>query len=151
MSDFIDRSHVFLDCPATTRDEALAFIASKAVELGIASDEQAVLTSFKERENAGSTGMIGGFAIPHAKSDDITSGNVIVVKFASDLDWKGTQDGAPIRVAIALLAPASDPQTHLQLLAQVATMIVRESFRTEMLEAQDVDDVAKIVSAGLDA
>ena len=55
--------HVFLDCPATTRDEALAFIASKAVELGIASDEQAVLTSFKERENAGSTGMIGGFAI----------------------------------------------------------------------------------------
>ena len=68
MSDFVTASHVFLACNASTVDEALRFFADKAVELGCAGDADVVYESFKAREAEGTTGMTGGFAIPHAKT-----------------------------------------------------------------------------------
>lgn len=151
MGDFVDRSHVFLDCPATTRDEALALLSARAAELGLATDGDAVLSAFLEREQAGSTGMVGGFAIPHAKSRAIPAAAILVARFSAPLDWGGTQDGEPVRVAIALLVPEDGSTAHLRLLAQVATMIVRDSFRSDLLESGDAAHIAKVVSGGLDA
>ena len=151
MSDFVDASHVFLDNPATTRDEVLEFIAEKAVELGVSDDKDAVLKAFQDREAAGSTGMVSGFAIPHAKTDAVKSDAIIVVKLANDVDWGKTQDGEPTRVAVALLVPASDRTRHLRILAQVATLIVRDSFRSEIAESNDAAKIAAAVSAGIDA
>ena len=151
MGDFVDRSRVFLDCPVATRDEALEFIASKAVELGVADERDAVLEAFRQREDAGSTGMIGGFAIPHAKASAVREPAILVVRFSAGLDWGGTQDGQPVRVAVALLVPEDGSTTHLRMLAQVATMIVRDSFRSEVLESTDPAAIAKEVSGGLDA
>ncbi|MCH3944191.1 MAG: PTS sugar transporter subunit IIA [Atopobiaceae bacterium] len=104
MSDFVKSSQVFLDNPSTTCEEALQFISDQAVELGIATDSAAVLKSFEARESEGSTGMMGGFAIPHAKSDAVKQTSVIVVKFVKGVAWK-TLDGTPVRCAIALLVP----------------------------------------------
>ena len=66
MSSYINSAHVFLDVPAATVDEVFAFLSDKAIELGISDDRDAVLEAFKAREALGSTGMTGGFAIPHA-------------------------------------------------------------------------------------
>lgn len=151
MSDFVQASCVFLDNPATTVDEALEFLASKACELGIGTDKAAVLESFKAREKEGTTGMMDGFAIPHAKCDAIQKAGVLVVKFAGNVAWE-TIDGKPIRAAIALCVPAQEAgTTHLQLLSRVAVMLMDETFRTETLADNDAASIAVRINAGLDA
>lgn len=150
MSDFVKASNVFLDNPATTVDEALDFISGKAVELGLANDKQAVLEAFKVREGEGTTGMMGSFAIPHAKSAAITDAAVIVVKFAGDVAWE-SMDKKPIRVAIALLIPDAEAgTTHLQILSKVAIMLMDEEFRSQTLEDGDPASIARRINARLD-
>ena len=150
MSDFVKASNVFLDNPATTVDEALDFISGKAVELGLANDKQAVLEAFKVREGEGTTGMMGSFAIPHAKSAAITDAAVIVVKFAGDVAWE-SMDKKPIRVAIALLIPDAEAgTTHLQILSKVAIMLMDEEFRSQTLEDGDPASTARRINARLD-
>lgn len=150
MSDFVKASNVFLDNPATTVDEALDFISGKAVELGLANDKQAVLEAFKAREGEGTTGMMGSFAIPHAKSAAITDAAVIVVKFAGDVAWE-SMDKKPIRVAIALLIPDAEAGTmHLQILSKVAIMLMDEEFRSQTLEDGDPASIARRINARLD-
>ena len=150
MSDFVKASNVFLDNPATTVDEALDFISGKAVELGLANDKQAVLEAFKAREGEGTTGMMGSFAIPHAKSAAITDAAVIVVKFAGDVAWE-SMDKKPIRVAIALLIPDAEAgTTHLQILSKVAIMLMDEEFRSQTLEDGDPASIALRINARLD-
>ena len=150
MSDFVKASNVFLDNPATTVDEALDFISGKAVELGLANDKQAVLEAFKVREGEGTTGMMGSFAIPHAKSAAITDAAVIVVKFAGDVAWE-SMDKKPIRVAIALLIPDAEAgTTHLQILSKVAIMLMDEEFRSQTLEDVDPASIARRINARLD-
>jgi PTS system fructose-specific IIA component len=149
MSEFLEASHVFLDNPATNVDEALDFISEKAVELGIADDKQATLDAFKAREAEGTTGMMEGFAIPHAKGDAIKKVAVMVVKFSGDVEWE-TMDKKPIKVAIALLVPGGEvAATHLQLLSKVAVMLMDESFRSATVADVDAASIAERINSGL--
>jgi PTS system fructose-specific IIA component len=150
MSDFVSASNVFLDNPATSCDEALKFLSDKAVELGISSDAAAVLEAFKAREEEGSTGMMGGFAIPHAKSKAIDKAAVEVVKFSDDVDWT-TMDEKPVKVAIALLIPDSEAgTTHLKLLSKVAVMLMHADFCKAVLASEDPAQIAQTINDGLD-
>lgn len=120
MSDYVSASHVVLGCSASTVDEVLKLLSEQAVSFGIATDAEALCEAFKAREAEGTTGMMGGFAIPHAKSDAVTQAAIIVDKFDEGVVWP-SMDDAPITCAIALLTPASEAgTTHLQLLSKVA-------------------------------
>ena len=150
MSEFVKPSHVFLDVPATNVDEAIEFLSDKALELGIAEDRDAVIAAFKAREAEGTTGMMGGFAIPHAKTDAIKEASIFVAKFANDVAWD-SMDGRPIKVAIALLVPGGEAgTTYLQLLSKVAVMLMNENFRSRVLASDDRDYIAEKVTDGLD-
>lgn len=146
MSDFVKASQVFLDNPATTVDEALEFLSKKAVELGLADDEAAVLDAFKAREAMGTTGMQDGFAIPHCKSTAVKDAAVYVVKFAGNVAWESL-DGNPINIAVALFAPDGD--VHLTLLSLVATMLMNAKIREELQNAADAEAIAAIINANL--
>ena len=145
----LDSSHVFLDCSAATRDEALELAASKAVELGATSDAAALLEGLKAREAEGSTGMMGGFAIPHCKSDIVKQAAVMVVKFSGEVAWS-SMDNAPIKCAIALLIPAAEAgSTHLRLLSKIAVMLTDAHKREELLPENDPAKLAALVSEGI--
>ena len=149
MSDFVKVTNVFLDNPATNIDEALGFLSDKAVELGLADDRDAVLEAFKAREAEGTTGMMGGFAIPHAKADAINQAAVLIVKFSGDVEWD-SMDGKPIKVAIALLVPGGEAgTTHLKLLSKVAVLLMDEAFRANVLAASAADAIAAEVNKGI--
>ena len=148
MSDYIKASQVFLDNPATTVDETLEFLAKQAVAQGLSDDEAAVLDAFKAREAMGTTGMQGGFAIPHCKSAAVKDAAIYVVEFANPIDWKSL-DGKPIKMAVALFAPDGD--VHLTLLSTVAGMLTDESNRAKLLEAADADAIADVINAAMGA
>lgn len=146
MSDFVKANQVFLNNPATTVDECLEFLSKKAVELGLADDEAAVLEAFKKREAMGTTGMQSGFAIPHCKSEAVKDAAVYVVKFAGDIAWE-SMDGEPIKVALALFAPDGD--VHLTLLMMVAGAINNEAFCKTVLESDDPEVIAAAINDNL--
>ena len=148
MSEYINASQIFLDNPATNVDEVLEFLAKKAVELGLSDDEAGVLAGFKDRESLGTTGMQGGFAIPHCKSAAVNDAAILVVKFAGDVEWKSL-DGKPIKMAVALFAPDGD--VHLTLLSTVATMLTDESNRSKLLAAETPEAIAAIINGKLGA
>ena len=148
MSEYIKASQVFMDNPATTVDEVLDFLAAKAIEAGLSDDRAAVLEAFKAREAMGTTGMQGGFAIPHCKSAAVNDAAILVVKFAGDVEWKSL-DGKPIKMAVALFAPDGD--VHLTLLSTVATMLTDESNRSKLLAAESAEEIAAIINGKLGA
>ena len=151
MSDFVSASHVVLGCSASTVDDVLKLLSEQAASFGIASDAEALYAAFKAREAEGTTGMMGGFAIPHAKSDAVTQSAIIVDKFDEGVAWP-SMDDMPITCAIALLTPASEAgTTHLQLLSKVAVLLMNEDFRTSVQAADDPDKIVELISAGIAA
>lgn len=149
-ADFVKAENVFVAENFASRDEALSFVSNQAVKAGVADDADAVMNAFLAREAEGSTGMMEGFAIPHAKSDAITDAAVIVVKDDSGVTGWDTMDGAPVNVAIALLIPGAQAgTTHLKILSKVAEALMDEGFRATVKGSTDAAEIAKTINARL--
>lgn len=149
-SDFVKIENVFVAEDFASRDEALSFVSNQAVKAGLANDADAVMNAFLAREAEGTTGMMEGFAIPHAKSDAITEAAVIVVKDESGVTGWDTMDGAPVNVAIALLIPGAQAgTTHLKILSKVAEALMDEDFRATVKGSTDAAEIAKTINARL--
>lgn len=149
-ADFVKVENVFVAEDFASRDEALSFVSNQAVKAGVVSDADAVMNAFLAREAEGTTGMMEGFAIPHAKSDAITEAAVIVVKDESGVTGWDTMDGAPVNVAIALLIPGAQAgTTHLKILSKVAEALMDEDFRATVKGSTDAAEIAKTINARL--
>ena len=147
---FVKVENVFVAEDFASRDEALSFVSNQAVKAGLADDADAVMNAFLAREAEGTTGMMEGFAIPHAKSDAITEAAVIVVKDDSGVTGWDTMDGAPVNVAIALLIPGAQAgTTHLKILSKVAEALMDEGFRAIVKGSSDAAEIAKTINARL--
>lgn len=132
------------------RDGALKAITAHAVEAGIASDSDALLAAFLKRESEGTTGMVDGCAIPHAKTDAVVRPAVVVLKAADGVAAWDTMDGAPVTCAIALLVPESQAGTaHLQILSKVATALTDDVFRAACKAEDDPAKVAGLINERL--
>lgn len=149
-ADFVKVENVFVAEDFASRDEALSFVSNQAVKAGVANDADAVMNAFLAREAEGTTGMMEGFAIPHAKSDAISEAAVIVVKDESGVTGWDTMDGAPVNVAIALLIPGAQAgTTHLKILSKVAEALMDEDFRVTVKGSTDAAEIAKTINARL--
>ena len=149
-ADFVKVENVFVAEDFASRDEALSFVSNQAVKAGLANDADAVMNAFLAREAEGTTGMMEGFAIPHAKSDAITEAAVIVVKDESGVTGWDTMDGAPVNVAIALLIPGAQAgTTHLKILSKVAEALMDEDFRATVKGSTNPAEIAKTINARL--
>lgn len=132
------------------RDGALKAITAHAVEAGIANDSDALLAAFLKRESEGTTGMVDGYAIPHAKTDAVVRPAVVVLKAADGVAAWDTMDGAPVTCAIALLVPESQAGTaHLQILSKVATALTDDVFRAACKAEDDPAKVAGLINERL--
>lgn len=147
---FVKTSNVFCDQKVDGRDAALSFIAERAVSAGIADDSAALYAAFLKREAEGTTGMVDGFAIPHAKTDAVKAATVMVLKAPEGIASWETLDGAPVTCAIALLVPESEAgSAHLQILSKVATALTDEAFRAACKAEDDPAKVAGLINERL--
>lgn len=148
--DFVKASNVFCDQKVDDRDAALKFISDNAVAAGIADDADALLVAFLKREEEGTTGMVDGFAIPHAKTDAVKQASVMVLKAPEGVPGWDTMDEAPVTCAIALLVPEAEAGTsHLQILSKVAMALTDDDFRAACKDATDSAAVASLINERL--
>ncbi len=150
MSQFVSEKSVFVNQNLESREALLRFVSDKAAEFGITDNADAVYDAFMAREAMGETGMTDGFAVPHAKSDDIKDAAVIVVKNDQALEWPSF-DEKPVDVAIALLVPGGEAgTTHIKLLSKTAVLLMKDEFKNLVHGTDDPAAIADAINAGID-
>ncbi|MDR0921908.1 MAG: fructose PTS transporter subunit IIA [Lactobacillales bacterium] len=142
----INQNYVFVDEPLTSKEEALKFLSEKAHELGISSAVEPVYSSFLLRETEGTTGMMDGFSIPHAKNSEIKEASILIVKTTASVEWDSL-DGKPINVIIALLIPDSETgTTHLKLLSTIARQLMKAEFKEKLQTLTSADEITNYIN-----
>lgn len=147
---FVSADQVHIGYAAADREAALHFLAEEGVRLGFANDVEAVYQAFLAREAEAETGLVAGFAVPHAKSDAITVPGVYVLKLAQAVEWPSF-DQVPVDIALALYVPAGEAgTTHLRLLSKSAVMLMDEGFRNKVRASNDKAEIAELINSGLE-
>lgn len=147
---FVNAEQVTIHYDAPSREDALRYLANRGVELGFATDADAVYQAFLAREAEAETGLVAGFAVPHAKSDAITTPGIMVLKLNDAVEWPSF-DNVPVDIALALYVPAGEAgTTHLKLLSKSAVMLMDEEFRNKVRASDNPAEIAELINAGLE-
>lgn len=124
-----------------TKEEFFEKISDIALENGIITDKNEVISGLKERESKGSTGLLDGFAIPHAQTPSIIKAAVIIVKSETKVEWESL-DGEPVSTAICLLVPKSQAgTTHIDFLTEISKLLMDDDFRVRLNDLKDSNSI----------
>ena len=88
-----------------------------------------------QREEAYSTGLGHGIAIPHAKTDAIDHSAISIARLAHSVDW-GSLDGQPVDLVIMLTLNAQQgADEHLRIFSRLARRMMYDEFRQQLRQA----------------
>ena len=115
----------------------------------VAQDAQEVFDKLNEREQEGTTGMMNGFAIPHAKAATIQQAAIIIVTLDQGVEWQSL-DNQLTEFVIALFIPDAEAgTTHLKLLS-VARLLLREEVTSGLKQASSPAEIATLLNNQLE-
>lgn len=105
-------------------------------------EAEPIFRALHRREQAGSTGVGNGFAIPHARIPGIDEPVTMFARTTTPIPY-GAPDGKPVSEFFVILVPAEGAnETHLQLLRAVAELFSLPGFRATLAAAASAPAVA---------
>lgn len=137
---------VYLDKAFSTQEEVFDFIAQVSVEEQFATSIDDVKQGLIDREQEGTTGMMDGFAIPHANKETIEKASLVIIRLAEGIDWD-SMDGKPTDFVISLLIPVAEKgTTHLKMLSSVSKMLMRQEEKEALRQATSEEEVRQVIN-----
>ena len=133
---------------AADKPGVLAALADAAVAGGAVAPDRRdeVLQALLDREEKMSTGMQYGLAIPHAKTECVSSLVTLVALAPAGIPFESL-DGEPANIFIATLSPPEDANSHIRFLALVTRQLNNRRVREKVLEAKTRDDLVAAFAA----
>ena len=146
LPDFLREDLIFLDLHPKDMRECLELMVNQASARGVIADPADALTRLLERERTMSTGMGGGVAVPHAKSEKCREMVVAMGRVTDGVDFKAI-DGRPVRIVFLLLGPPDSTRLHVDLLARIAYRVKTPGTLDTILSATDTRQVMEALRA----
>ncbi len=143
----LSQVHVFYDEESTSYAEALASLADRAYELDLCLDPRMLHEALMRREAQGTTALMCGVSIPHAKSETVLAPAVLVARFAHMVEWSNE---CGVQVAICLLMPEGEEGLlHLKNLSKIARLLSEEDEAAALLSQKDLEVVRQKILGAL--
>jgi fructose-specific phosphotransferase system IIA component len=94
-------------------------------------DKDTALQAVLGREQARSTGIGFGVAIPHGKCKAVMQSVMAIGITSQPIDF-GSADGKPVSIVILLISPSDQTGPHLQALAKINRLMLNETLRNKL-------------------
>lgn len=120
-------------------------LAERITTQGRANNAQALFNDAWAREQKTATGVPGGIAIPHCRSEAVTEPTLAFARLPQHetADF-GAKDG-PADLIFFIAAPAGADQEHLKLLSSLARALVRKDFTAQLRKADQPEQIVELV------
>ncbi len=148
MESILSQEAVLVTSKVTSKKRLLREIAEKASELYNV-DCDKLQNALQEREDLGPTGMGNGFAIPHARIEEIEKVCGLFVKLEEPIDFDAN-DQKPVDLFFVLFAPKNSGADHLKALARVSRVMRDETIRKNLRSTDDITAIYLLISQSID-
>lgn len=149
LQELLRSSLIKVGLEAKTKREAIDELIDLLVEKGeISREERArVAKAIFAREQARSTGMEHGVALPHGAVEGLEDVAAALGIAPEGLEFNAA-DRAPTFLIVLLAIPQNMLQFHVKTLAGIARLLNDEGFRKRLREARTPEDAFAIIKAG---
>ena len=145
LGEFLDPCRT-VDLRARTKREALVEICRVLAGCAQVADPAAFERAVLEREEAMSTGIGLGIAVPHAKIPSVKDFVVALGRSREGIPFDSL-DGKPVHLVVLIAGPEDRQGRYLKILAGVTLRLKRGEVRRSLMEATTAKDMIPILSA----
>src|SRR4051794_4188659 len=121
------------------KDAVIRRLAGLVADAGRATSADGLHADALAREAQAATGLPGGIAIPHCRSEAVTEASLGFARLSPGVNF-GAPDGAATLVFL-IAAPAHGDADHLTLLTALARALVRPEFVESLRAAATADEI----------
>ncbi|MDI9897360.1 fructose-specific PTS transporter subunit EIIC [Rhodococcus sp. IEGM 1381] len=126
-----------------SKEAVIERLAGVLASAGRATDTDALRDAALAREAQSATGLPGGIAIPHCRSEAVTSASLGFARLSPKVDF-GAPDG-PADLVFLIAAPAGAGSAHMKLLSSLARALVKPEFVTSLRNASSAAEIVSLV------
>ncbi|MGN9795864.1 fructose-specific PTS transporter subunit EIIC [Streptomyces sp. OZ13] len=137
LSGYLTAQTVRVRLDADSKDAAIKEMAGMLATTGKVADPEALVRAALAREEQGTTGLGDEIAVPHAKTDAVTSPVVGFARSVEGVEW-GSPDGTKAKLIFMITVPeAAAGDEHLRILAMLSRKLMDAEFRERLTTAPD--------------
>ncbi|WP_353419332.1 fructose-specific PTS transporter subunit EIIC [Staphylococcus delphini] len=145
ITELLTKETIAMDLSATTKEGAIDELAQQLNQAGKLNHLDDYIAAIHKREQQSSTGIGEGIAIPHAKVEAVKTPAIAFGKSKAGVDYDSL-DMQPAHLFFMIAAPATGAQTHLDALDKLSSVLMDESVRQALLEADSPEEVLAIIN-----
>ena len=145
LTDILTEQCIKIPLAQSDKTEVIRELVAVLGSEGLVRDTDQVLECVLERERTRSTGIGNGLAVPHGKSPACDKLVMAIGVPSEPIDFE-SKDGHPVSFVVLLVSPPDQTGPHIQALARVSRLMLMESFRSALSQAQSAAEIHTIIS-----
>ncbi len=136
----LDMECIITTLKADSKEEIIRSLVSVLNENNYLLDEKEVITAVMERENAMSTGLQNGIALPHGKTDAVKKMTMAIGLKPQGINFQSL-DGKPSQVFILVVSRKNTAEPHIQLLSEIGKKLYSQEAVNELLACNNKKEI----------
>ncbi|MEM1109299.1 MAG: PTS sugar transporter subunit IIA [Planctomycetota bacterium] len=144
LTDILQPDCVMVPLVADDKQSAIFQLADRLVEKTDIADAEALKEAIWKRETVRTTGIGGGVAVPHGKTDGVPSLHMAIGRTAQPLEF-GAIDRNPVELIILLASPHDQTGPHIEALSRISRMLIDADARDKMKSLETPEAVYAMI------
>ena len=104
-----------------------------------------IFETILNREMIVSTGLGGGVAIPHARTNLVDKTGLLFARFKEGIEWDSI-DGSNVTLLFMIIGPTASAEEYLFVLSKISKMLSRHPNKEMILKAHNMEEVSHVLS-----
>lgn len=145
ISELLTPQSIFLDTEISSKKKLLELIANIVADQTQLS-ESAIYNGLLNRERLGSTGLGQGFAVPHARLNDLDKTMACFFRLKEAVNFEAP-DNRPVDLVFTIIIPEEATEEHLLILSSLANIFSRAETCEAIRNASGKDEIAELIKS----
>ena len=145
ISALLSPQRIFLDTEITSKKKLLQLIANIAADQTQLSESD-IYNGLLNRERLGSTGLGQGFAVPHARVNELDKTMACFFRLKEAVNFEAP-DNQPVDLVFTIIIPEEATEEHLMILSSLASIFSRSEICEAIRNAGSRDEIAQIIES----
>lgn len=143
ISEILCPSLINLNLESETKSELFEEIVDMFVKAGEITDRAQAVRILEEREARMSTGIAHGLGLPHGRMPGLDQPLLALGLSQEGIEYDSL-DGDPVNVVITIFAKEEDPQSHVEILAEISRLFSLPDFMPRLLKCHTAEEVLNV-------
>lgn len=145
ISALLSPQRIYLDTEITSKKKLLEYIANVVADQ-TQLPESAIYNNLLNRERLGSTGLGQGFAVPHARLENLDQTMACFFRLKDAVNFEAP-DNQPVDLVFTIVIPEEATEEHLVILSSLAGIFSRAEVCDAIRAAGSREEIAEIIQS----